>query len=156
MTSRGEVITAEYRHPTAVKLWLHPALGEAREMDIYERHEDLLRADPSRYGLRSADVGAGMDDHMMAVAVANGWVRITNFNDAMLVTPFEDEDRGYITAADLAAARQGLRWLERRSLLPAAMDVEIGYGTDRVISLRGDALAAFVRRGTLPRQDGAT
>jgi hypothetical protein len=74
----------------------------------------------------------------------------------MLVTPVEDEDRGYITAADLAAARQGLRWLERRGLLPAAMDVEIGYGTDRVISLRGDALAAFVRRGTLPRQDGAT
>ena len=135
--------------PRATKAWLHPASGEAVEFDIYERHEDVLRADPTRYGLAPELTDDGMDDRIMAAAVAAGWVRIANFNDAMLVMPVDDEDRGYVTAADLALARQGLRWLERGGLLPSAVDVEIGHGADRVIPLRDDALDAFLRRGAL-------
>ena len=142
--------------PRATKAWLHPATGEAMEFDIDERHEDVLRADPARYGLAPEQTGGGTEDRMMAAAVDAGWVRIADSSDAMLVTAVgDDEDRGYVTAADLASARQDLRWLERAGLLPSAVDVEVGYGTDRVIALRGDALVAFLRRGVL-RGQGAT
>ena len=133
------------------KAWLNPTANKAIEVSATDMHDEKVRENPQQFGLTPEDAADDDENALSQKLLERGWVRVANFNDAMLVMSVQNEDNGYVTAGSLGDARWAIRFLIQKKMLPPAMDIQIGGGA-HFTHLEGDALYAFASRGILPRK----
>lgn len=129
-----------------VKVWLNGRTHEAITFDIYESHETVLRATPKKFGLTRDEVADDNEFNAITKAIENGWIRIANFNDAVLAGLEYVGVVGYVNGKSPRDIRYGLAWLRKHNYLPDAINIEQGYGTAHRL-LRAEEIDRYIRAG---------